>query len=286
MGFQNSATITSHLIITARTTSFVDDVTVVRKALHEHIEIKCFYEGTSTLLIGNETVTVEAGDVVIINPYEFHATIDCGMPEQRGKYHLFMVPLDYFMSSNTGELDLRSLIFAEKKFFRSFFPKDNTLYRLLMRAVEEYEQKAHAYQTAILGLLMEVFVELLRRGLCKENPSATLGDAMRSYQLIEPALRHIRDNYAENITVEKLASLCQVSKHYFCRVFKTAMGKTAMDYLQDYRIAIADVMLGNVKSSISQVAASCGFENANYFSRCYKRHFGITPSKRRHLTKH
>lgn len=63
-------------------------------ALHENVEIKCFYEGTATLLIESQTVRVKAGDVVVINPYEFHATVDTG--EEKGKYHLFMLPLDYF----------------------------------------------------------------------------------------------------------------------------------------------------------------------------------------------
>ena len=63
-------------------------------ALHEDIEIKCFYEGTATLLIESQTVSVKAGDVVVINPYEFHATVDTG--EEKGKYNLFMLPLDYF----------------------------------------------------------------------------------------------------------------------------------------------------------------------------------------------
>ena len=49
--------------------SGIDTIEGARKAVHEAIEIKYFYEGRSTLLIGNKTVNAEAGDIIIINPY-------------------------------------------------------------------------------------------------------------------------------------------------------------------------------------------------------------------------
>ena len=48
------------------------------RVVHEAIEIKCFYEGESTLLIDSKPIKVRAGDVVVINPYELHSTIDDG----------------------------------------------------------------------------------------------------------------------------------------------------------------------------------------------------------------
>ena len=94
-------------------TSTVDDVTEAACAIHEAIEIKCFYEGNSTLLVGSKTIYAKAGDVVVINPYEFHATVDPGADENKGKYHLIMVPLDYFGDST--DLDLRNLILVKNK---------------------------------------------------------------------------------------------------------------------------------------------------------------------------
>lgn len=103
--------------------SAVDNIEAGRKALHESIEIKCFYEGTTTLLIGSQIVTANAGDVVVINPYEFHATIDCG--GGGGKYHLFMVPLDFFASNGVDSLKLRMLLLANNKSFKTLFKNDS-----------------------------------------------------------------------------------------------------------------------------------------------------------------
>ena len=55
--------------------SDINSINSFSKVFHEEIEIKLFYEGSSTLLIGNDTILPSTGDVVIINPYEFHSTL-------------------------------------------------------------------------------------------------------------------------------------------------------------------------------------------------------------------
>ena len=89
-----------------------------REAIHEAVEIKYFYEGTSTLMIGNKTVGVAAGDVVVINPYEFHSTVDYGK-EKKGRDHCIMVGLDFFDGVRGIDVNLRHLIFGHKKIFRT-----------------------------------------------------------------------------------------------------------------------------------------------------------------------
>lgn len=266
-------------IISRDLTSGIDNVETVRKALHEAIEIKYFYEGTATLLIGTNSINVKAGDIVVINPYEFHATVDCG--EKKGKYHLFMVPLDFFSSNNASELNLRTLLLAEKNFFKSHI-NDKRMSKILLRIVQEKIENNPFCDVAIKGLLMEFFCLLLRSyTLSKEESDSLQKETLRSYKLIEPALRHIRDNYAEAFTVDMLSSLCGLSKHYFCRVFKNVTGKTAMEYLRDYRIKVSDAMLTNTEKSVGEIAELCGFDSVNYYCRCYKSHFGFSPSKRR-----
>jgi len=251
------------------------------RVLHEEIEIKCFYEGASTLLIGNRTVNVKAGDVVVINPYEFHSTVDCGPQSEKGKYHLFMIPPDFFSTVGAGEVKLRPLLLSGNKAFQTLFSGDERLFDLLSRVVTECTEKKAHYAAAVSGLMLEVLVILLREGLCEGEVPERGTDRLRSYHLIEPALRHIRDSFREPISVDQLASLCNVSKHYFCHVFKTVTQKSAMEYLREYRLKIAGVMLTDTEKSVSEVAEDCGFESVAYFCRAYKRRFGNTPGKRR-----
>ncbi len=138
-------------------TSCIDSVESARRALHEAVEIKYFYEGTSTLLIGTETVQVRAGDVVVINPFEFHATLDYGA--EKGKYHLLMVDLDFFPGAD-GEIGLRHLFFGRHIVFRSLFAQDARLGEIPSRVVEEMQRGEACYRSVGRGLMMQLFAYL------------------------------------------------------------------------------------------------------------------------------
>ncbi len=248
-----------------------------RTALHEAIEIKCFYEGAATLLIESQTVCVKGGDVVVINPYEFHATVDTGA--ETGKYHLFMLPLDYF--AGIPGLDLQELFLTRGKVFRTLFAGDEQLHGLLMQAAEEVRRDEPVQDVMIKGLLTQFFALLLRRGLAEGERPAPEKSILRRYSVIDPALRCIKTSYADKLTVERLAALCGVSKHYFCRTFKAVTEKSAMEYLRDFRLRVANALLTGTDRSIAEISTGCGFEDQNYFSRCYKQYYGETPSQHR-----
>jgi AraC-like DNA-binding protein len=130
--------------------------------------------------------------------------------------------------------------------------------------------------------MMELLSVLLREGLQKKDASPH-EHAVRYYGVVEPALRHIRDAYTEQISIEELAALCNVSKYHFCRIFKSVAGSTAIQYLNEYRLQIAHILLLNTKENIAQIAQKCGFESENYFCRYYKRQFGVSPGKARNI---
>lgn len=248
-----------------------------RSAIHEEIEIKCFYEGSATLLIGSQTIFAKAGDVVVINPYEFHATVDTD--EEKGKYHLFMLPLDFF--AGEPELDLHKLFFFEGKMFKTLFANDTQMYSLLMSIAEEVQKNQAFCELMIKSLLMTFFTLLLRRGITDAEHPAHLKNSLRLYSVIEPALRCIKNDYARNLTVDHLAKLCNISKPYFCRTFKSITKKSTMEYLRDFRLRVAHALLINTDKSISEISASSGFESPNYFSRCYKKYYGESPCQSR-----
>ena len=261
--------------------SFVSDIKADRRAVHEEIEIKCFYSGTTTLMVGDKTINVKAGDIVVINPYEFHTTINRGADNDNGLYHLFMVPLDVLSGRGLDDLKLRTLLLENNNSLKTLYQNDKRLYKILMRIVKEYSEKNTAYDIAIGGLVMELFAVLIRKGLQESDSKSGGRENLRAYRLIEPALRCIRDNYQEQISVENLSKMCNLSKSYFCRVFKSVTGKTAMEYLSEYRLKLADAMLCDSNNTIAYVAESCGFESFSYFCRSYKKYYGIKPSDRR-----
>ena len=257
--------------------SYIDDPMRISKALHEPIELKFFYEGSSTLLVGKETLEATKGDLVVINPYEPHSTIRFG--EERGCYHYLLVDLDFFAGGATGGLDLRALMLERGITIKPLIRGDGRIEDIMHRLCAVYAQKSEYWHFAVRGILLELF-SLLLSEYAQGASEGARGD-LRTYETIEPALRKIREDYAAPITLDELAALCNVSKCHFCRMFKRVTGQSAMHYLTEYRLKIADLMLPGSSESIGRIAEQCGFPEQAYFCQCYKAHFGIPPSARR-----
>ncbi len=258
--------------------SGIDRVEDARRAIHEAIEIKYFYEGSSTLLLGRNTVVASAGDVVVINPYEFHATVDYGT--EKGKYHLLMISPDFFPDVTPEVSDFKRRLLSGQISFCPLFRGNTELSHILSRTVEEVQQKKEGYRVAVHGLMLQLLSHLLRTATETVSPDEARAHAARHYSVVEPALRRIRDGFCERLTVDTLSSLCSVSKYHFCRVFKSVTGMTVMQYVNDYRLTIADTMLKNTNLTIARISGLCGFEDESYFCRCYKKRFGHPAGKR------
>lgn len=259
--------------------SGIDRVEDARCAIHEAIEIKYFYEGSSTLLLGRETIIANAGDVVVINPYEFHATVDYGT--EKGKYHLLMISPDFFPDVTPEVSDFKRRLLSGQISFCPLFRGNSELSHILSRTVEEVQQKKTGYRVAVHGLMLQLLSHLLRTATETVSPDEARAHAARHYGVIEPALRRIRDGFSDHLTVDELSALCSVSKYHFCRVFKSVTDMTVMQYVNDYRLTIADTMLKNTDRTVAEISRLCGFEDESYFCRCYKKRFGHPAGKRR-----
>lgn len=267
------------IISASNTVSSIDNKDTLSKMFHEDIEIKLFYEGSSTLIIGDKTIITTPGDVVIINPYEFHSTINAG--ETKGKYHLIMIGLDFFESDSTKLLDLRHIFIKDRTKLNSLIRDNPYINQLINKIVAELDDKKPLYEKIIYALVLELFSLLLRDYKDDEILDLPEGKNVRYYELIYPAIRKIRRDYAENISIDYLASLCNVSKYHFCRIFKAVTSLSAIQYQTEYRLQVADIYLTNSDKTISEISALCGFDDVSYFSRCYKKHMGMSPQQKR-----
>lgn len=88
----------------------------------------------------------------------------------------------------------------------------------------------------------------------------------------------VDENYQSKITLENVASLCNLSKPAFCRYFKKATGSTFVAFLNQYRISQAKRLLLKGKN-VSETCYDCGFESLSYFNRSFKKITGQNPSE-------
>ncbi|OJU17676.1 MAG: hypothetical protein BGN88_06065 [Clostridiales bacterium 43-6] len=71
------------------------------------------------------------------------------------------------------------------------------------------------------------------------------------------------------------------SREYISRLFKKAVGRTLVDYLNACRIEYAKKMLISSSSDIIEISLECGYENLSTFYHLFKSKTGISPKKYR-----
>lgn len=96
---------------------------------------------------------------------------------------------------------------------------------------------------------------------------------------IAPAINYIAENYKENIKNDDLARICGLSTVYFRKLFTSVTGVSPITYLHELKIKKAKEMLRGDYGSITDIAESLGYLNIYDFSRDFKKHTGVSPSK-------
>lgn len=109
------------------------------------------------------------------------------------------------------------------------------------------------------------------------NDSSNPGDAS-VHPLIRKAIDYIQINYHEPLTVASLADYCGLSEKYFGKLFKNNIGHSVNTFLLSHRIKTAKKLLVSSDFSIEEIALKIGFDNVYYFSNCFKKQTGYTPS--------
>jgi len=97
-------------------------------------------------------------------------------------------------------------------------------------------------------------------------------------QMVKPALEYIRLNYEKPITLDQMASLCNISSSYFSKLFHKITGDTFANHINQIRVTRACELLSTTDTPITVIALDLGFEDSSYFDKVFKRLTGVTPS--------
>lgn len=102
----------------------------------------------------------------------------------------------------------------------------------------------------------------------------------KASQLIEKVKKYIADNYQnDELDINKVAKSLFVNYGHICFVFKRDTGITINEYITEYRIKKAKELIDSGHQIVFGVAEKVGYADANYFSKCFKKYYGLTPSK-------
>ena len=229
---------------------------------HENLEILTCIEGSGTLLCDSESFDFTVGDVLVINSNQVH----CASSEEGVVYHCLIVDNDFCIKSG---LDMTKLHFKTKI-------TDALLYAELMQLAEliigsKTESKIYS-KAKICSSLLSVLVSL-----CRDFNESDFAN-FSANERVKQAIDYINSNYSSDITLDELAGSVGVCKFHLSREFKKMTGQTVFEYVISFRCKMAKRMI-KAGHSVSESAIGVGFDNLSYFSRQFKRFFGILPSQ-------
>lgn len=127
---------------------------------------------------------------------------------------------------------------------------------------------------AVTSMLWALFAALIRM-------QAAHGTRQNPY--VTAAKRYIEENYAKPIRVSDIARALNLERSYFSTVFRRETGTSPKQYLAEVRMEHAAHLLSVDGESVAAAAAHAGYGDCMNFSRRFKAHFGVPPSKYRAL---
>ncbi|MDD6302704.1 MAG: AraC family transcriptional regulator [Bacillales bacterium] len=99
-------------------------------------------------------------------------------------------------------------------------------------------------------------------------------------QQTKQILDYLNANYtSSDISVSKVSEHFYFNPAYLTRIFKEATGLPPMKYIIMLRMRRAVELLSTKNFSISQIAYALGYKNQFYFSKEFKKYYGVQPSK-------
>lgn len=210
---------------------------------------------------------LRAGDCVFL---------DCRRPYlHRTSRELWRLKWVHFYGPNLSAIHKK---YCERGGRPAFRPREITPYLdLLDQLYEIAASDAYTRDMRICEKLTSLLTLLMEESW---NPGVKPHTAAKK-QNLQNIKEYLDAHYAERITLDGLAERFYINKYYLARVFKEQFGTSVNSYLLQLRITHAKRLLRFTDWSVERIGQECGMNDANYFSRIFKKIEGVTPGEYR-----
>jgi AraC-like DNA-binding protein len=99
--------------------------------------------------------------------------------------------------------------------------------------------------------------------------------------LLDKVRAYVVAHRDETISVHSAAESLYVSESHLADIVRRGLGKTIKQLHREERLRLASELLTDPRLTITQIAGQCGFSSIHYFSREFKRFYGVPPSRAR-----
>jgi AraC-like DNA-binding protein len=251
---------------------------------HFHPEYEIVYvEGASGFRhIGDHISKYKDSDLALIGSNIPHLNFDYGVKATVNTVVIQMkenfLGQDFF---SLPEIAAIKMLFEKAKSGVAFYGETKKL------AGEKLKQLTTLPHFEQLITLLQVFNLLANSSeieMLKVRPIAS-ASVLKEQQRLQKVYHFIEANYQNEIDVNAVAKLCNLTTAAFCRYFKKSTHYTFTDFLNQFRINQSKKILLQGKN-VTEACYESGFANISYFNKTYKKVTGENPSifKKKHST--
>lgn len=236
---------------------------------HREFEVIVVKSGSCEIFISNIRFEVSPGDILLIPPYALHdGNI---LPEKIFDHYCFCFDLSILndgelkKSLETGYADVQRVIAHESDLCRELLPLVEQIY-------QQSSQYGAAWEMVVRGALQMLFGRLVQ-----SNSLFTVAQKNANQDFCIKVLDILERQYVNEITSRTAAAEFSYSQSYFCRLFRDNFNTSFQQYLCQFRLCKAKLLLSESNMTVAEASRRVGFSNLSYFSRMFKSCFGCTP---------
>jgi AraC family transcriptional regulator len=187
---------------------------------------------------------------------------------------LVLTRCTYLYIDPAGPLVDPELRFSEIEFLPRLFFFDRDIWETALKLKMQVENPGPSGYAEALGLVLAHELVKLHRGA---PVATTFRGGLAGWQKKKVA-DYIEDHLEEEISLQELADIAQLSRYHFARAFKQTFGIPPHRYHMSRRMERAKTLLEAPARSVTEVGMMLGFAETSSFTTSFRRSVGLTPS--------
>ena len=261
-----------------------------QKTIPEHwhvaLELVLCLSGHFTIYFNGAPHGVNAGECAFANSRTMHRL----RADSPGEVRIFGIFFSDALWANNMESVLYQKYFKHIKIksFGGFVitPESVAGAQLIQLVYQGYalshKQDEFGYELSCLSLISLIWKNLLEyiKTECSVDIS-TSETSKRTDNIPQRMLSFIHEHYAEKISILDISKALNYSKSGCFEAFKNFTGKTPNEYINEYRLSVAESMLMNTQMNITEISSLCGFSTPSYFTKLFKDKHGMPAAEYR-----
>lgn len=217
--------------------------------------------GYGEVQAGEETIQVRPGEAFIVQIPSDHCYY---LPEESSHWEFLFITLKG--SKATECWDFMQKAFGTKITFTDNAPLLLRLQKIYQKAASEgiqdpFVSSAHAYEFIMAFYRFAKGIDQVT-----EQVPADL----------QAAIHYMEAHFREGLSLDDIAEAAGLSKYYFTSKFQKHLNMTPIQYVTKLRIQKAMELLMTTNDTLHDIAIEIGYDNANYFSKVFRKTIGIT----------